>query len=156
MIPYEFLADTISIGRYIKQFIERGFIVYFKTRPDELIKDQVDAYYLGSLREKVQIVETITPELMAEVDIVAGTQTSLLFDLLPFNKPLWVLETSFKFMYDIVEDGFARLLKEKDMGNIDDIYQVEMERKQIVNLEYFYGAKSIQVAVEEYLHRAQG
>lgn len=151
LIPYEFLADTISVGRYIRQFIGKGFKVYFKPRPDEPVNQQVDAYYLGNFREDIEIVEKITPEVMAEVDVVAGTQTTLLFDLLPYNKPVWILETSFKFMHDMAEDGFARLIKEEDMERIEEIYQEEMGRKQTIDLGYIFGNRPVTEAVEDYL-----
>ena len=37
LIPYEFLADTIEIGNYIRMFIDHGVTVYFKARPDSLL-----------------------------------------------------------------------------------------------------------------------
>ena len=82
LIPYEFLADTIAIGVYIKVFYANNFDIYFKPRSDEDIEDQIKAYSLGDIENKLIIIDEITPEIMSNIDIVAGTQTTLLYDLL--------------------------------------------------------------------------
>jgi hypothetical protein len=120
-----------------------------------LLEDQLQAYYLGEDMDKIEIVETISPEIMAEVDVIAGTQTTLLFDLLPYNKPVWILETCFRLMYDMVEDGFARLIKEEDMGRIDEIYQEEIMQKRTIDSTYISGNKPVPEAIEEYLTAGQ-
>ncbi len=151
LVPYEFLADSIKIGQYIRKFIDKGFEVYFKTRPDERIEDQIHSYYLGDMREKLHIIDTIGPDVMSRIDVVAGTYSTMLFDLLPYGKPIWILDTPFHLMYEMVEDGFARLIKEEDMDRIDDIYKEDIRRKQVVDLNYFSDKKPVTEAIEEYL-----
>jgi len=151
LIPYEFLSDSVDVGQYIRRFIAKGFYVYFKPRSDELLEDQLQAYYLGEDRDKIEIVETISPDVMAEIDVIAGTQTTLLFDLLPYRKPVWILETSFRLMYDMVENGFARLIKKEDMERIDEIYQEEIMQKRTIDPTYISGSKPVTEAIEEYL-----
>lgn len=151
LIPYEFLADSIKVGEYTKAFIEKGYTIYFKPRPDRSLADQLHAYYLDKYENDVQIIENITPEIMAEMDVIAGTQTALLFDLLPYNKPVWILDTPFRLMYDMVEDGFARLITKEDMQRIDEIFEEEVGKERSVDVAYFSGNKSIVDAVTEYL-----
>ncbi len=151
LIPYEFITDSIKIGQYIRKFIDKGFEVYFKPRPDERIEDQIHSYYLGEMREKLHIIETIGPAVMSRIDVVAGTYSTILFDLLPYGKPVWILDTSFHLMYEMVEDGFARLIKEEDMENINNIYQEEIGQKRTIDPKYFFGSKPVPDAIEEYI-----
>ena len=72
LIPYEFLSDSIKVGEYIKKFIEAGFKILFKPRLDESPQSQLKAYYLDEFEEKVEIVNDLTPETMAEIDVIAG------------------------------------------------------------------------------------
>ncbi len=151
LIPYEFLADTIKVGEYIKKFINSGFTILFKPRRDEPIQSQLNAYYLDEFKDKIEIIDVVTSENMAEIDVIAGTMTTLLFELLPYNKPIWILESSFRLMYDMVEDGFARLITESDMQRIDEIFEEELSKEKIVDPEYFFARKPVVDAVANYL-----
>ena len=35
LVPYEYFANTIACGRYVKRLVDLGFTVFFKARPDE-------------------------------------------------------------------------------------------------------------------------
>ena len=52
----------------------------------------------------------------------------MLFDLLPYNKPIWIIDTPFRLLFDMVEDGFARLICWDDMEN-SDIFAEEISRE---------------------------
>ncbi len=151
LVPYEFLTDTIKVGEYIKKLIKKGFVVYFKPRADEMIQDQIKAYYLGEHECQLKILPQITAEAMAQIDVIAGTATALLFDLLPYNKPIWIFETPFRLMYDMVEDGYARLIREEDMEDIESIYQEEIARKRSIDIEYIFGSRPVPEVIEEYM-----
>ncbi|MBT8608414.1 hypothetical protein G6656_09020 [Polynucleobacter paneuropaeus] len=152
LIPYEFLADTTRIGQYINKFIENGFIVYFKVRPDDSIEDQIKSYGDNFDPKKFKVVSQITPELMAEIDIVAGTQTTLLYDLLPFNKPTWILSTSFHLLKDMVEDGLAENFSMDDFDGIEGFYSREMEAYRNISQVEFSGHRSITSALKDLLN----
>ena len=152
LIPYEFLSDTIKVGEYIKNFIKADFKILFKIRIDDLLESQLEAYFLDEYKDKLEIINDITPEKMAEVDIIAGTQTTLLFDLLPYNKPIWILETSFRLMYDMIEDGFARLITESDMQRIDEIFEKEIKKEKTVDKVFFYGGVPMIDAISNYMN----
>ena len=151
LIPYEFLSDSIKVGEYVKTFIKAGFKILFKPRTDELLQNQLKSYFLDEFKDKIEVIDVLTPETMAEIDVIAGTQTTLLFDLLPYNKPIWILESSFRLMYDMVEDGFARLITESDMQRIDEIFEEEISKEIMVNPEYFSGRIPVVDAIANYL-----
>ena len=152
LIPYEFLSDSIKVGEYIKQFMKAGFTILFKPRSDDRLDEQLRAYYLGDYEEKIEIIDEITPETLAEVDVIAGTMTTLLFDLAPYNKPIWILESCFRLMYDMVEDGFARLITESDMKRIDKIFEEEVGKKRNIDPLYFFDSAPLTEVVADYIH----
>jgi hypothetical protein len=67
----------------------------------------------------IRKIKNITPAAMSNIDIVAGTMTTLLYDLLPYGKPIWIFETPFKLQQDMVDNGLARLISYDDLDNID-------------------------------------
>jgi len=152
LIPYEFLSDSIKVGEYIKKFVKAGFKVLFKPRTDDLLQNQLESYHLDEFKDKIEIIDVLTAETMAEIDVIAGTMTTLLFDLLPYNKPIWILESSFRLMYDMVEDGFARLITESDMQRIDEIFEEEISKEKMVDAEYFFARTPVVDAITNYLH----
>ena len=151
LIPYEFLADTSRIGRYIHKFIANGFVVYFKVRSDESIEDQINSYGNQFDSQKFIVVSQITPEIMAEIDIVAGTQTTLLYDLLPYNKPVWILKTQFQLLNDMVEDGLATEFTIENFDDIENLYSRAMALNINISCEEFFGSRSITSALKSLL-----
>ena len=55
-------------------------------------------------------------------------------------------------MYDMVEDGFARLITESDMQRIDEIFEEEITKEIIIDAEYFFARTPVVDAVTNYLH----
>jgi len=147
LIPYEFLADTILIGKFIKEFCKRGFNVYFKFRADENIDDQIKSYELDDYADKLTMLYEINPAIMANIDIVAGTMTTLLYDLLPYNKPTWILETPYRFHDDMAENGLAHIFTWNDLERIDIIYNEDMKKHININGAYFFGDVKIPEAI---------
>ena len=124
---------------------------FFKARTDEPVEQQLQAYFLDEHENDIVVFDKITTEIMSEVDVIVGTQTTLLFDLLPYNKPIWILDTPFRLLFDMVEDGFARLICWDDMENIDDIFAEEISREINIDGEYFNGNVPVVDAIETYL-----
>ena len=152
LIPYEFLADTLLIGKYIQALSDGGFKVFFKPRDDESVVDQIRAYHLdASFVSDMTVVSEISPDIMAEIDVVAGTQTTLLYDLLPYNKPIWVFETPFRLLDDMIKQGYARLIRWDDMKNIDEIYNKDMISSRDIDPVMFSGERSVVNVLKELL-----
>tara|TARA_B110001450_G_scaffold207151_1_gene197437 strand:- start:888 stop:2414 length:1527 start_codon:yes stop_codon:yes gene_type:complete len=151
LVPYEFLSDSIKVGEYIKNFIKAGFKITFKVRSDESLQGQLDSYFLDEFKEKIDILESITPETMAEIDVIAGTQTTLLFDLLPYKKPVWILDTPFRLLHDMVNDGLARLITDDDMPRIQEIFAEDIGKENVVDLANFTGEIPAVRSIANYL-----
>ena len=155
LIPYEFLTDTIAVGKYMRKFIDQGFDVHFKVRPiapGESKEEQLNAYFLGDYSEKITFVEQITTEQMSSVSIVAGTQTTLLFDLLPFRKTTFILDTNYSFLLDMVDNGFATLVSMNDMDSINDVYYKESLKSYNIDDSDIFGSEPIGKVISKYMH----
>ncbi|MBI1937715.1 MAG: hypothetical protein HYS25_06285 [Ignavibacteriales bacterium] len=126
LIPYEFVGNTYKIGRYIEKFLEFGYNVYFKPRPDEEVKDQLAAYCLSDeTLGKIIVAGKLDKELMRKIDIVAGAMTTLVYEMLPYNKIIWILDTEYKHLEDLVEDGYAHKVKYEDIETLSRDYFVK-------------------------------
>ena len=123
LVPFEFLANTAKIGKYILKLMDLGYRVAFKPRPDDDLHGQIEAYCLpATYRERLTIIPKLDETALAEIDIVAGTMTTLLYELLPCNKVIWVLDTEFHHLDDLVEEGFARRVRLEDLEKLDDSF----------------------------------
>jgi len=117
LIPYEFLTNTFKVGQYIQKLIDLGYNVFFKPRPDEDLADQLDAYCLPvAYRERLTVVANLDDVTLQKIDIVAGTMTTLIYELLPCNKIVWILETEYRFLEDLTEEGLAELVHLEDIS----------------------------------------
>ena len=112
LIPYEFLGDTEKIGRYIVAFQEKGYKIFFKARTDEPVAGQIDSYMLPpAAREQIVVIEEINDPIMANISIIAGTYTALIYDLLPYRKEIWILDTEFCMTEELLRRGAAKLVR---------------------------------------------
>lgn len=140
LIPYEFLANTYKIGRYLIKLIDNGHVVYFKPRSDESLDRQLEAYRLPQeYVKKIKIAEKINDGFMHRIDIIMGTQTTLLYDLLPFGKPVFILDTEYRMLKDMVDEGLAESLK---FDEIDRIHEKIRDYKVKISDPSFYFNKA--------------
>lgn len=148
LIPYEFVGNTYKIGRFIERFIALGFNVYFKTRPDEKIQDQLGAYCLSKeIEEKIIITEELDVSLINKIDIIAGTMTTLVYELLPYNKIIWILDTEYKHLEDLVEQGYAHKIKYDDLNNLDKRFF----NRTIVNSDEFFCNEDLSETIKKHI-----
>ena len=116
-IPYEFLADTATIGKFIQRFVDCGYTVWFRPRPDESLDSQLDAYILSEkARGKLQLAQgPLNDNFLSKIDIVAGTMSTMIYELLPAGKIVWYLETPCRHLQDLVDEGFAHSIRLEDI-----------------------------------------
>jgi hypothetical protein len=125
-VPYEFWGNTRLIGQYMMRMMDLGYTVYFKFKPDERPERQIDCYMLPpEYAGRLVRVFDITDELMAEINIVAGGMTTLLYDLLPYGKHTWVFETEFRLLDDMVRDGLAMKVRLDELESMPEPEKAE-------------------------------
>lgn len=153
---YEQWTEMSKVGMFAKGFIENGFMVYYKIRPDVGREDQIKSLALSdTCLAKIVIIEDAQAELMDKIDVVVGVGTSLIFELMPFGKMVWVLDIDQGYIYleSLVENGYARLLQEKDLCNLESCYLEDMEKE--FNQDYSIldqGRNNAEVLLEIYQH----
>ena len=122
LIPYEFLANSFRIGKYLEKIIKSGHNVYFKIRPDEATADQVNAYCLPeSIKKSLILVKNVDENFMEKIDAIIGTQTTYIYELLPFKIPIFILNTEFKLLEDMVNEGLAIKLNIEDIRKLPEL-----------------------------------
>ena len=123
LIPYEFLCDSIEVGKYITAFIKFGYQIIFKLRPDAPLDEQIEPYLLEkSIQDTILFTANLSPDLAAKVDLVCGTSTTYLYDLLPLQRPIWILNTSHELRSEMLHAGIAESFTFSDFNNIWEKY----------------------------------
>ena len=120
------------------KFIDLGYNVHFKPRTDEALNDQLEAYCLPEAYvEKMKVVPHITPEFMQTIDIVTGTMTTLVYQLLPYHKVTWILDTEYRYLDHLVEEGLAHKVRYEDLDTLDERYfkKTEVQARDFFNPE---------------------
>lgn len=143
LIPYEFLGNTAAIGKYMQKLMDLGYQVAFKPRPDDDLNEQLTAYCLpDSYRSRLKMISKLDAVALGEIDIVAGTMTTLIYELLPCNKIIWVLETEFRHLFDLVEEGMAHLIRLDDLLPPEQMPPAKMTRTCVPS-ERLFGTESL-------------
>jgi hypothetical protein len=113
LIPYEIEGYKDQIKKYIEKILAcRDTVIYFKTRSD-IPKDKQFADYHLEPHERLQALPDIEPELH-NIDVVAGTYSTFLYDMIQYNKPVAILETDSDYGEGMVTNGLARKITTKE------------------------------------------
>jgi hypothetical protein len=108
LVPYEFLADNLAISDYINEFLNLGWKVTLKLRPDGDDDVNIDMLsFKENIRDRVSITHDISENQLKEFDAVVCTQTVFAIEMMRFNTPIWYLETGTTFLRCVREDGIA-------------------------------------------------
>ncbi|MEO6261751.1 MAG: hypothetical protein ABIP32_04480 [Chthoniobacterales bacterium] len=148
LVPYEFLANTALIGRYICAFQKIGYRVFFKPRADEPLEDQLAAYCLPTENcAALEIMTTIDAASMAQIDVIAGSMTTLIYELLPYGKIIWYLETEYRHLEDLVEEGLAHSISLEEINSI----AVEKFIPTGIIAEEFFASHTLEATLHAYV-----
>lgn len=119
LLPFEFLTDNIAVSAYVRHMLALGWNVWVKIRPvgaGDLDADRLA--YDADIRERIVFVDTLGPERLAQVDVVACTQSTVAYEMMSYHKPIWYLETPFHLI-DIVEAGIAHSVTHDMLNHMD-------------------------------------
>ena len=136
LVPHEFLADNLAISDYINEFLNLGWKVTLKLRPDAEGDIDVDMLsYKQNIRERVSIAYDISYGQAKEFDVVVCTQTVYAIEMMRFNTPIWYLETGTTFLKCIQEDGIAHAITLEMCRRFSDESEVNPYLKPRYSLE---------------------
>lgn len=155
LIPYEFLADTGTIGKFIQRFVESGYTVWFRPRPDEPVNTQLDAYLLPEeTRGKLRLAQgPLNDELLSKIDIVAGTMTTLVYELLPAGKIIWYLDTPYRHLQDLVDEGLAHRIQLEEIQAPGQM-PLDLTTPTVASAKSFFGSATLEEMLQKHLHSA--
>jgi len=130
LLPYEFLANNYQIGRYVAKLLRLGHDVWFKPREDEDIENQIDTYCLPpDYRSRLKIVPVLTRTFLERIDVVAGTMSTLVYQLIPFGKVIWLLDTDYQSYLDhLADEGYFLRIRYEDLDTLNEQHFTRCKR----------------------------
>lgn len=108
LIPYETDTDRRVIKEYVDAMLGCETIhVLFKARTDIEMQKQLDEYgFTANYHRKFTIVNDIT-SVIKDVDVVVGTYSTFLYDMIAYEKPVALFETSSDFGEGLLTHALA-------------------------------------------------
>lgn len=111
LIPFETEGETTKIKQYIDELLkDESFTIYFKLRPDVSKEEQLAQYSSTANYHPRFVSITKTEEVLNKIDVVAGTYSTFLYDMIAFYKPIVLLKTTSDFGEGLVVNGLATML----------------------------------------------
>jgi len=113
LIPREARCPYEEVKKYTEAIINcPNTEVFFKLRAGISTEDQLKDYnFEKGLLSKMSIV-TDLKEVIDKIDVVAGTYSTLLYDMIAFEKPVIIFETSSDYGEGMVLNGMAQKLSQ--------------------------------------------
>jgi len=105
LVPYEIMAPKQEVCRYIRRFCRLGANIFFKVRPDIAYSKQLKEYGLSS--RDVVLIKDINRQVLSTIDAVIGVYSMFLNEMLFYDKPVFILETSSDLGYPLIDNGLA-------------------------------------------------
>lgn len=137
LFPFEFLTDQVEIGIFIQKFIEHGYEIYFKSRssiPSEIIEE----LSLYQIKQYCPYILSETSDIAELIDVFVGTQSTIMFEFMQYQKPIWILDTKFTLLSSI-QGVFSRVIKLSEIvrkENIDYLYSIDTQKTY--DFDYFF------------------
>ncbi len=121
---YERFLDISEYMLYLKTIIAKGFTIVLKLRPGTCHTElRLEYPFTEQEISAVELVETLDQSILDGVAIIAGVKTSLLYDMLFLDRPLWIFHSSYHYLDEVMQIPKVKVVKPEDLNNIDDIYQ---------------------------------
>lgn len=114
LIPHEVRGDREAILNYIRSFLfcPNTRIFYLLRRDLSSSKQlrEIPREIMGNT-DRFKVVYELTPEITSEADLVAGTQSTLLYEMITIEKPVAIMRnTGMTQASDLIESGMAGYL----------------------------------------------
>lgn len=114
LVSYETQAIKSEVHDYIKKFLKcPDTRVVFSIRPGKDAAGQLKEYGLQDMPSNFSVTSDLK-NAMVDVDVVVGTQSTLLYDLISFLKPVIVLKTEMDMLEGMIENKLADTLDIND------------------------------------------
>ncbi|MDD4477055.1 MAG: hypothetical protein PHY40_02755 [Patescibacteria group bacterium] len=115
LLPFEGMVGRtgtmMEIKNFIIKFLNLNVKIFFKTRPDSDVKEQLSNYGLND-NNRVEIVSEINKEVLFKIDAVVGLYSTFLNEMIFYDKPIFLMKTSFDLGHRLTDDGLVTPLEE--------------------------------------------
>jgi hypothetical protein len=143
LIPYEIDSLKDEVKNYLDDLLQHKHIkIYFKLRTDISREGQIEDSLLKEDYNPRLCFVTETEAVISQVDVVAGTYSTFLYDMIAFNKPIALLDTPNDFGDGLVINGLAERVR-RDANLIENLKKVALTLDTILDerREKLYDAK---------------
>lgn len=118
LIPFELKADKEAVRNCIKQLLLIPKLkIYFKARPDQDIEEQLKISELHDFKSRpnFNIIQELNAEILKEINLVIGTYSTLLYEMIESGKPVMVLRSDNTQADNLVDGGLADFLTDNSV-----------------------------------------
>jgi hypothetical protein len=115
LVPYEVDSNKPEVKKYIDKLLSCNNIkIFFKLRTDLDINRQMSEYCIGEDYSPDLEFITDTSKYLPQIDVVAGTYSTFLYDMVAFERPIALLQTASDFGEGLVVNELADLVTIED------------------------------------------
>lgn len=117
LIPFEPQADRKEVSSYILALLQDPAAhIYFKVRPDASAEDQLRGLSDAITQHpRFACVQQLTPATLATINVVLGSYSTFLYEMVEAQKPVGVLQMQSTQAQDLVEAELAQLVSVSDI-----------------------------------------
>lgn len=141
LMPYEIEAPKREVAKFVYEILKCPSLEFiFKTRSDASNKSQLVEYeFKEVMPSNFMMMSSIPDDLMAKIDIVVGTHSTFLYEMLAYLKPIYILKTDLDYSEGMVINGLADWLDPKELTS-EGVYAFNKISKEtlLVRREKFY------------------
>ncbi len=131
LVSYETQAPKAEVRKYIEKILNcPDMRIIFSVRPGRNIKDQLSEYGLENMPDNFSITSNLE-EIINDIDVVVGTQSTLLYDMVGYLKPVIVLKTEMDMLDGMTINGLAELLDIDDINFCEHIRRIKETKFKI-------------------------
>lgn len=121
---YERFLDVEGYVYFLRALISAGFHLTVKMRPESSVSDLAAEYgFTREEMEHIDICDHIDGELLSRVSLIAGCKTSLLYSLLSVGRPVWVFESSYHYLEQVLALDNVHIVKAEDVVRLTELYE---------------------------------
>ena len=114
LVSYETQAPKDEVRKYIQKILAcPNTRVIFSIRPGRNVGAQFAEYGLKDMPENFSTADNLN-KAINDADFVAGTQSTLMYEMVGYRKPVFILKTGMDMLEGMVQNGLA------DTLDIDD------------------------------------
>lgn len=154
LVSYETQAVKAEVRDYIEKFLKcPDTRVVFSIRPEKDITRQLTEYGLQNMPDNFFITSNLKGA-MSDVDMVAGTQSTLLYDSISYLKPVIILKTEMDMLESMIANKLADILDIDDddfCGRLRAAKETSLEILERRKARLYEGAVSLDKTLNEIL-----